>query len=62
MSHTYVTKETNWEQCLLQIMCAYQTTVYLSTQASPFKLMFGQQPQFNSIPLHDISDPTSYLP
>ena len=61
MLRTYVTKETDWEQYLPLIMYAYQTTVHSSTQVSPpFRLMFGRQPQFNSFPGHDVSDPTSY--
>ena len=60
MLRTYVTKETDWEQYLPLIMYAYRTTVHLSTQVSPFRLMFGRQPQFNSFPDHDVSDPTSY--
>ena len=60
MLHTYVTKETDWEQYLPLIMYAYRTTVHLSTQVSPFRLKFGRQPQFNNFPGHDVSDPTSY--
>ena len=60
MLRTYVTKETDWEQYLPLIMYAYRTTVHSSTQVSPFRLMFGRQPQFNSFPGHDVSDPTSY--
>ena len=57
---TYMTKETDWEQYLPIIMYAYWTTVRSFTQVSPFRLMFGRQPQFNSFPGHDVSDPTSY--
>ena len=56
----YVTKETDWEHYLPLIMYAYRTTVHSSTQVSPFRLIFGQHPQFNSFPGHEVTDPTSY--
>ena len=60
VAYIYVTKETDWEQYLPLIMYDYRTTAHSSTQVSPFRLMFGQQPQFNSFPAHDVFDPTSY--
>ena len=53
----YVTKETDWEHYLPLIMYAYRTTVRSSTQVSPFRLIFGQHPQFNSFPGHEVTDP-----
>ena len=60
MLRSYVTKETDWEQYLPLIMYAYRTTVHSSTQVSPFQLMFGRHPQFNSFRNCDVSDATSY--
>ena len=60
MLRSYVTKESDWEQYLPLIMHAYRTTVHSSTQVSPFQLMFGHHPQFNSFHNCDVSDATSY--
>ncbi|KAL1269177.1 hypothetical protein QQF64_031466 [Cirrhinus molitorella] len=38
-------KKGKWSHFLSQLLFAYNTTVHLSTQHSPYELMFGQKPQ-----------------
>ena len=55
---THVTRQEEWEKHLPLAFYAYRTSVHSSTGVSPFELMYGRQPERDTLML----PPTAYAP